>query len=272
MTASAAGKLEGFTSDLTVDEFILLTDAGWEAVAFVAGDCTSAAGDGHWSVSGNQGDALTRGQSTAMERMRHQAAEVGAAGVVGIRLKTTEVELGKEAPPAFHFAVLGTAIRPVGKTSRREASPFTSHLSGQDTWALLGAGCQPLGMVFGVGFYRPKILSRPPKGFKEVSYLTEGIYAARERAMRSMQSQASALHASGVVGVTVDMTISHRHNVTFTAIGTAIATPAKRPDDPGPRLAVGLADHPEITRTEHQLPLHGRPASARTERWGEPVM
>lgn len=258
MTASTPGKLEGFTSDLTVDEFILLTDAGWEPVALVTGDCTSAAGDGRWSVSGNQGDALTRGQGVAMERLRHQAAAAGAAGVVGVRLRTTEIELGKQAPPAFHFAVIGTAIRPVGKTTKGEAAPFTSHLSGQDTWALLRAGCQPLGMVFGVGFYQPKILSVPPKGFNEVPYLTEGIYAARERAMRSMQSQASGLRASGVVGVTIDMTIDNRDNVTFTAIGTAIATSKLRPEDPGPSLAVSLSDRPLGTPIQRRLPVHRR--------------
>jgi hypothetical protein len=50
------GTSSTFTSDLTVDEFIVLSDAGWEPLEFVSGDCTSDPGDGHWSVGGNQGE------------------------------------------------------------------------------------------------------------------------------------------------------------------------------------------------------------------------
>jgi uncharacterized protein YbjQ (UPF0145 family) len=248
-----------FTSDLTVDEFIVLNDAGWEPLAFVSGDCTSDPGDGHWSVGGNQGDALTRAQSSAMERLRQQAAEAGAVGVVGVRLKTTEIMYEKELPSLYHFSAIGTAIRPAGKVSTKSTVPFTSHLSGQDIWALLAAGCKPLGMVFGVGFYRPKQLFRKPqRGFQEVSFLTEGVYAARESAMQHMQSQASALHASGVVGVTVEMALAHRHNITFTAIGTAISTPARGLAELTPKLAIDLKDGDLRSASAGHLPLHGQ--------------
>lgn len=257
MTTSAPDST--FTSDLNVDEFIVLSDAGWEPIAFVSGDCTSDPGDGHWSVGGNQGDALTGGQRSAMERLRQQAADVGAAGVVGVRLKTTEITYEKEMPSLFHFSAIGTAIRPVGKAAAKNAVPFTSHLTGQDTWALLAAGCKPLGMVFGVGFYRPKqLFQKPPRGFQEVAFLTEGVYAARESAMKHMQSQASALRASGVVGVTVEMALAHRHNITFTAIGTAISTPAGGWADLSPRLAIDLKDGDQRSASAGHIPLHGQ--------------
>jgi uncharacterized protein YbjQ (UPF0145 family) len=259
MTPATPAAAATFTSDLTVDEFVVLSDAGWEPLAFVSGDYTSDPGDGHWSVGGNQGDALTRGQIGAMERLRHQAADAGAAGVVGVRFKTTEITYEKEMPSLFHFSAIGTAIRPTGKVSAKSTVPFTSHLSGQDTWALLAAGCKPLGMVFGVGFYRPKRLLQPrQRGFQEVSFLTEGVYAARESAMQHMQSQASALHASGVVGVTVEMALAHRHNITFTAIGTAISTPAGGWPDLNPRLAIDLTDGDARSASKGQIPLHGQ--------------
>lgn len=257
MTISAPDS--AFTSDLTVDEFIVLSDAGWEPIAFVSGDCTSDPGDGHWSVGGNQGDALTSAQRSAMERLRQHAADVGAAGVVGVRLKTTEITYEKEMPSLFHFSAIGTAIRPAGKAIAKTAVPFTSHLTGQDTWALLAAGCRPLGMVFGVGFYRPKqLFQKPKRGFQEVAFLTEGVYAARESAMRHMQSQASTLRASGVVGVTVEMALAHRHNITFTAIGTAISTPAGGWADLSPRLAIDLNDSTQSSASAGHIPLHGQ--------------
>ena len=259
MTISNSHGDSTFTSDLTVDEFVVLRDAGWEPLAFVSGDCTSYPGDGRWSVGGNQGDALTRGQSSAMERLRQQAVDAGAAGVVGVRLKTTEITYEKEFPSLFHFSAIGTAIRPTGKVSTKKAIPFTSHLSGQDTWALLAAGCKPLGMVFGVGFYRPKqLFQKHQRGFQEVSFLTEGVYAARDRAMGHMQSQASALHASGVVGVTVEMALAHRHNITFTAVGTAISTPAGGWADLTPRLAIDLKDGDQRSASGNHIPLHGQ--------------
>jgi uncharacterized protein YbjQ (UPF0145 family) len=256
MTTIQPEAVTRFTSDLSVDELILLTDAGWEPTAFVSGDCTSDPGDGYWSLSGNQGDALTGGLKTAMERLRKQAAEAGATGVVGVRLNTTEVEFDKEMPRLFHFSAFGTGIRPVGQKPGKSAIPFTSHLSGQETWALLTAGCKPLGMVFGVGFYRPKHRYAHQTGFHEMSELTNAVYGARERAMQHMQSQASGLHASGVVGVSIEMSVAHKRNITFTAIGTAIASPPDPSGYPAPRLAVGLGDHPQGA-TQGQLPLHG---------------
>lgn len=248
-----------FTSDLSIDEFIVLNDAGWEPLAFVSGDCTTDPGDGYWSASGNQGDALTRGQNTAMERLRKQATDVGAAGVVGVRLKTTEITYDEEHPASFHFSAIGTAIRPAGKTPANNTIPFTSHLCGQETWALLAAGCKPLGMVVGVGFFRPKQLFRkPPRGFQEVSVLTEGVYSARERAMGHMQSQATALRANGVVGVTVEMALAHRHNITFTAIGTAISTPTGAWADLNPSVAIDLGDGAPRSASADQIPLHGQ--------------
>jgi uncharacterized protein YbjQ (UPF0145 family) len=259
MTISKAEADSTFTSDLTVDEFVVLSVAGWEPLAFVSGDCTSDPGDGYWSVAGNQGDALTRGQNSAMERLRQQAADAGAAGVVGVRLNTTEITFEKEIPSLFHFSSIGTAVRPTGKVSTKNAVPFTSHLSGQDTWALLEAGCEPRGMVFGVGFYRPKqLFQKHQRGFQEVSFLTDGVYTARERAMQHMQSQASALHASGVVGVTVEMALAHRHNITFTAIGTAISTPAGGWADLTPRLAIDLKDGDQRPASANHIPLHGQ--------------
>jgi hypothetical protein len=108
-----------------------------------------------------------------MERLRQQAADAGAAGVVGVRLKTTEITYEKPMPSLFHFSAIGTAIRPAGKAPSKKVVPFTSHLSGQDTWALLAAGCKPLGMVFGVGFYRPKQLFQKASAWLSGSVLSD---------------------------------------------------------------------------------------------------
>jgi hypothetical protein len=91
-----------------------------------------------------------------------------------------------------------------------------------------------------------------------VSFLTEGVYAARESAMKHMQSQASSLQAKGVVGVTVEMALAHRHNITFTAVGTAIATPSEGWRDLTPRVAISLQDSDQRADSAGRVPLHGQ--------------
>jgi uncharacterized protein YbjQ (UPF0145 family) len=238
-----------FTCDLTVDELLLITNAGWEPIAFVSGDCSYNPGHqgSSWTYSKELKwitNGLARGQTLAVERMRAQARLAGGEGVVGVRLATAEITLdGPSNPPATrHFSAVGTAVARRDAPRARPRRPFTSLLSGQDTWALLAAGCAPLGLVFGFSVYHSKTAFKRPRDCSEMTDLTDAVYSARELAMHRMQDQAAKLRADGVVGVSIEMNITRGPTITFTAVGTAITTPKVRPDDFGPRTAIELSD------------------------------
>ena len=237
--------VQPFTSELTADELLLLEDAGWEPVALVSGDCGYRVPPPGSSPSSREltvvSDALTRAQSLALEKLSKQASDAGADGVIGVGFEPLdEGEHGE----VWHFAVAGTAVRRVGKHRSERKQPFTSHLSGQDTWALLNAGCAPLSIVFGFSVYHSKRVMRSVRAVCEMPELTEAVYSARENAMRHMQAQAKRHSAHGVVGVTTDMHVTSGPTVRFSVIGTAIATPKSSTADPGPRIAVALRDRP----------------------------
>jgi len=67
--------------------------------------------------------------------------------------------------------------------------------------------------------------------------ITDAVYSARELAMSRMQAQATKLHASGIVDVSIDMKFASGPTLTFTALGTAIATGTERLNGQG-RLIV----------------------------------
>ena len=251
MTVATPAPIDPFTSDLTVAEFLLINNSGWVPIALVCGDCSYDPGHQGTSRTYSKGlnwisDGLAHGQTHALERMRAAAAEAGGDGVVGVRLTATDIELASDpdAYPTRHFSAVGTAVRRQDAPRQHVGRPFTSHLSGQDTWALTAAGCRPLGLVFGFGVYHAKTSYRRPRRSSEMHDLTRAVYSAREHAMHGMQTQASNLGADGVVGVTIDLKTTSGPTTTFTATGTAIKTPATRvrDRDRDPQIAIELRD------------------------------
>lgn len=251
-----------FTCDLSVDELLLIEDAGWEPVSVVSGDCSYNPGSQASSRQRSKefsgvSRALASGQSLAVTRMRDAAARAGGQGVVGVRLETFEEELHRSgatgvAGDVHHFAALGTAVRRTQQsrqasarpgTHRRakDSQPFTSHLSGQQTWALISAGYIPLGLVFGFSVYHAKTERRWPGDCAELPALTTAVYTARELAMGRMQAQAAALGAAGVVGVTIELG-AHGATIRFMALGTAITDAGGAAEQTAPTLAVELGD------------------------------
>jgi uncharacterized protein YbjQ (UPF0145 family) len=85
------GAGRSFTSDLSVNEFLLVREAGFEPVSMVLGCSMHHIGIqvGRWGQS-MELDVLTgamyQGRQAAMQRLVEEAAAVGADGVVGLRL------------------------------------------------------------------------------------------------------------------------------------------------------------------------------------------
>ncbi|MET7642506.1 heavy metal-binding domain-containing protein [Streptomyces sp. NPDC005426] len=226
-----------FTSDLSVNEFLLVREAGFKPLGMVLGSSIYHVGMQVRRWGKNQelktlSQAMYHARELAMSRMEAEADQLGADGIVGVRLTVEAREFGNDIA---EFIAIGTAIKADnpppggGKWRNNKGQAFTSDLSGQDFWTLIRAGYAPLGMVMGTCVYHiahqkvGAVFSNVGRNV-EIEPFTQALYDARELAMARMQTEAEALHAEGVVGVQLDAH-NHRwggHTTEFFSIGTAV--------------------------------------------------
>jgi len=222
-----------FTSDLSVNEFLLVKQAGFDPLGLVVGSSIYHIGLQLRRWGKNQElDVLTQAmyhaRELAMTRMEEEADSLGADGVVGVRLDIGRYEWGEHMA---EFIAIGTAIKHrEGKLHRApNGRPFTSDLNGQDFWTLMRAGHRPVGMVMGSCVYhvahRGFLQSMKQAGQNvELVNFTQALYDARELAMARMQTEAEHVEAEGIVGVQLQER-NHgwgSHVIEFFAVGTAI--------------------------------------------------
>src|SRR6202453_4255337 len=222
-----------FTSDLSVNEFLLIKEVGFHPLGFVMGSSIYHTGiqARKWSQSQELTkltEAMYNARELAMTRMEEEADELGADGVVGVRLDVNYYEWGSDAA---EFIAMGTAVKAESGVSYRNKAgkPFTSDLSGQDFWTIMQTGHVPLGLVMGNCVYHiahrglGQTLGSVGQNV-ELPNFTQALYEARELAMTRMQDEAELLAASGIVGVRLEEK-SHQwgsHTIEFLAIGTAV--------------------------------------------------
>ncbi|HVB04709.1 MAG TPA: heavy metal-binding domain-containing protein [Acidimicrobiales bacterium] len=243
-----------FTSDLTVNEFLLVREAGFRPVGLVLGSSIYHVGLQARRWGQNQeleklSEAMYHARELAMGRMEAEADALGADGIVGVRLDIEFKEFGNDLA---EFIAVGTAViadEQEGTWRNDENKPFTSDLSGQDFWTLIQSGYAPLGMVMGSCVYHMahqrsmSALANVGRNV-EITSFTEALYDARELAMSRMQAEAEALHAEGIVGVQL-LSLPHRwggHTTEFFAIGTAIRPLRADHHIPTPQLVLPLTD------------------------------
>ena len=242
-----------FTSDLTVNEFLLVKQAGFTPLGMVLGSSIYHVGMqiGRWSQNQELdvlSQAMYHARELAMNRMEQEANVLGADGIVGVRL---EVEFKEWGADIAEFLAVGTAVKADdGSTWRNDKGmPFTSDLSGQDFWTLVQTGYAPLGMVMGTCVYHiahrglGNVLSNVGRN-TELTQFTQALYDARELAMERMQKEAEELHAEGIVGVQLQER-SHgwgSHVIEFFAVGTAIVPIAGDHELPAPTPTLSLND------------------------------
>ena len=188
--------------------------------------------------------ALYHARELAMTRMEEEADQLGADGVVGVRLEVGRHEWGGELA---EFVAIGTAVKhSEGELHRApNGRPFTSDLSGQDFWTLLSAGYRPVGLVLGNCVYH--VAHQGARTWaSRVARNVEMPNDARELAMARMQAEAEELEAEGIVGVDLHER-SHgwgSHVIEFLAIGTAIIPTKAEHEIPAPALILNLNDPP----------------------------
>lgn len=225
-----------FTSDLSVNEFLLVREAGFRPIGLVLGSSIYHVGFqfGRWGRNQELTtltQAMYHARELAMSRMEAEADVLGADGIVGVRLDIEFKEFGNDLA---EFIAVGTAVvadepPPEGTWRNAQRKPFTSDLSGQDFWTLIQAGYAPLGMVMGSCVYHIahqrfwQAMGNVGQNV-EITQFTEALYDARELAMSRMQAEAEQLQAEGIVGVQL-LSLPHRwggHTTEFFAIGTAV--------------------------------------------------
>ncbi len=138
-----------FTSDLSVNEFLLVKEAGFEPLGLVLGSSIYHIGFQQANWNQNQEmqvltQAMYHARELAMTRMEEEADQLGADGVVGVRLTIGRYDWGADLA---EFIAVGTAVKHAGGELHRapDGRPFTSDLSGQDFSTLLRAGYRPVG-------------------------------------------------------------------------------------------------------------------------------
>jgi uncharacterized protein YbjQ (UPF0145 family) len=223
-----------FTSDLSVNEFLLVRQAGFNPLGLVIGSSIYHIGFQQASYRQNQeltvlSQAMYHARELAMTRMEEEADQLGADGVVGVRLDIGRYEWGEHLA---EFIAVGTAVKHRGGELHRAPNgrPFASDLSGQDFSTLLRSGYRPVGLVMGNCVYHVahqglraawKQIGRN----QEMVTYTQALYEARELAMERMQAEASELQAAGIVGARISEG-SHgwgSHVIEFFAVAGAAA-------------------------------------------------
>jgi uncharacterized protein YbjQ (UPF0145 family) len=245
-----------FTSDLSVSEYALLGEAGFEPLGFVIGSSIYHVGlqMGRWGRNQELGvltQAMYNAREFAMARMQAEADHLGADGIVGVRLRMQMYSWGQAC---LEFVATGTAVRHLdghGAHRAPDGRAFTSDLSAQDFFRLLAAGAVPVAFVLGTCVYhiahRSMMQSLRQAGQnQEMVQFTQGVYEARELALGRMQAEAAQVRASGIVGVTVEVKnhVWGEHATEFLATGTAVrrlADEHKLPEtSPKPLFTLGL--------------------------------
>jgi uncharacterized protein YbjQ (UPF0145 family) len=222
-----------FTSDLSVNEFLLVKQSGFEPLGLVLGSSIYHIGfqQAAWNQNQEMGvltQAMYHARELAMTRMEEEADQLGADGVVGVRLDIGRYEWGADLA---EFIAVGTAVKHAAGELHRAPNgrPFTSDMTGQDFATLLRAGYRPTGLVMGNCVYhvaRQGMLAslRQVGRNVEMPNFTQALYEARELAMERMQKEADDLQSEGIVGARI-IERSHgwgSHVIEFFAIGTSV--------------------------------------------------
>jgi uncharacterized protein YbjQ (UPF0145 family) len=251
-TAPVAGP-GGVTSDLSLDEILLLHSVGLEPVQVVFGvGCISIlTGVWNWGTGPviDAHDAFHRALDEAKEAIRQQAHAAGAIGVLGVDV---EVQLSYTR---YTVVVTGTGVRPFADQTGQShfhvnyRSPFLCDLSARDFAVLSSSGWYPLDLVAGVSYvHAPRrtlgVAINQSTQNVELANFTETLYQAREAAMEELQSRITQAGGTGLVDAKIIDRPVHfaRHVVEFLTYGTAIKMLTKEHTHPSLSVVLPVDD------------------------------
>jgi uncharacterized protein YbjQ (UPF0145 family) len=258
-----SGAQQGFSSDLSPAEALLLRESGYYPLGLVAGSSVYHSGWNRWTMTGEldaQTNALSGAAYAAIGRLEQEALGMGALGVAGVRFEVRRPSWGESL---VEVVVLGTALR--GAQSVRHERPFISGLSGQELWSLLRAGVRPAGLVFGnSAFYIYSGWSAQMQTMswfnQEVMIYSAGLHEAQRLAFGRMHEHARQYGAHGVMGVHIEHSLErielegqndvkrNDYIVEYMSWGTAVIEAPTTTPMPRPILVKDLEDRARTGR------------------------
>jgi uncharacterized protein YbjQ (UPF0145 family) len=235
----------GTTSDLTIDETLLLHSIGWEPVDLVFGVSwwTIPLGAWQWQIGeiADASQAFAGAMRNAVSDLSKEVDKAGGSGVLGV-----EVEV-RVRSRFVAVTLTGTAVRRVHHKEHR--FEFASDLSARDFTLLSRAGWVPLGLAAGASFVvAPRRSARQWAQQQtqnvELPNLTEALYQAREGAMVRMDAMGRDLGADGIVAVKLREGPMGRGSraTQFVALGTAVKESPSGHQKINPSMVVSLND------------------------------
>ena len=208
-----------FTSDLSVNEFLLAGDAGCTPIAQVMGSSIYHIGQipdykGKTAELSIISEAHRDSRRRALARLWQEAALVGADAVIGAQLRERMITMGArgkggdDGGEVIEFTVVGTAVRAPFIT-HPEGSPIVTDLSGQELWALAHDGWEPCGFLFEFCRYHGWHVTGGTLGGGggEVTQATNVVDQARAIVAQRLCEQARAVGVEFVVGSDVTVNI-----------------------------------------------------------------
>ncbi len=240
------GARAGLTSDLTIDETLILHSVAWAPRDLVVGLSVQSVPSSIWSWGSGEIELASRAHARAfahaVARLHAEAVAVGAHGVVGVHVERRIL--------ASHIEVelVGTAVAPADAPRIPDGQVFVSDLSARDFALLLAGGWRPVALAVGASFtYAPRravgAALRQQTQNVELTNYTAALYDARSTAMERMQRAALDAHGAGIVDVTVTEGPLRfaAHAIGFTAWGTVVV-PASSTQTIDPLTVVSLDD------------------------------
>lgn len=226
-----------FSSDLSTKEYAIAQASGLQPLAQVMGSSVVQHGWRNYGWNTYAGGILEMpsfaepwnlSRTRSFERLRQEAAFAGADAVIGIEMITKPF---LEDPGQVEFLVFGTAVRettltpaarPTGTAhgragrSRAPQGPRLCTLTAQDVDKLRRIGAETLDVI---GHTAVVVVALSPRanqqmsmwwGNQEMTEITQGVYAAREIAMREVRHQGTQLGANDMVISTLRHQIDHQ--------------------------------------------------------------
>jgi len=198
------------TTGLSGNEMYCLDEIGYKAGDLVVGNSVHALGFGR-SIGGGfktlTGGEVTQftnlieeGRASALKRMEKEAEDCGAVGITGV---TSEV--------VFHgtnveFLSVGSSIHTKSYNGEKETLKFSTSTDGQDMFAQIDSGYEPLKFVFGNVAYSIGIAGGIIGAFKtlargEIKEFSDIFNKTRHLALERIVKEAKDVGANAVVGI-----------------------------------------------------------------------
>jgi uncharacterized protein YbjQ (UPF0145 family) len=206
-----------FTSDLSVNEFLLARDAGCHPIAQIMGSSIYHIGQipdykGKTAEISVISDAHRESRRRALNRLYQEAVLVGADAVIGAQLRERMITMGArgkggdDGGEVIEFTVVGTAVKAPFLT-HPPGQPIITDLSGQDLWALIQEGWEPCAFLFDFCKYHGWHVTSGAGGAGEVTAANHVVETARQLVMQRLTEQAVAASVEFVVGSDVSIEV-----------------------------------------------------------------